>query len=781
MKKLLFILLLLPVFAMGQTYDKVVESTDSTIVGNEFIYQGNDIELNDVTFLQFSTDSITWHKNRLEADVWMRMSNDNQITWSVTSLNEFDPLFSAWNFDYEALNNKPDIPTQYWYQSGNNLLPLFSESIKIVGSQPSVELIDSDQPNLYGMYFNVNNDELHFTSYTNGAVNYQRPFDILKDGIKPYKIEDSNGSFGAVGQALLSGGSSAGLTWTTMDYGDMYQAIYDPVNINEQLVGLNATQSLTNKTINGVTLNNTGSASLFLNQQGNYVSTTVDLSNYVDKTSDEYISGLKKFNESVEIRSGNYILLNSGGYVKFISRSSAPTGQTSSMGDLWMNSVDNKLYFTNSTTTYDLTNSGTGTADGYVSTVALNGTSLDFTGVLDGFNGSVDLSSLGGGSMIYPGAGIPVSTGSSWGTSITNNSGNWNDAYNNKIVSGEVTGTVTKTITLTQQDGGTVTATFTDLQGTGGGGDVFKDGTPVNNQVGVWTGDGTIEGDANLEWDGTMLSIGNNIRLYQTNGNMVSSAVSTDAIYLAEKSVKPTAAPGTGMFYPKTDGKPYFVNDAGVEYNLSETGSGGISDGDKGDITVSNLGETWNIDPGVVGSTELAPTTISAGTYPNPSITFGADGRATFAQSNTGQVGFSGAKVYCNSTQTATSSGTILSFGGEEYDISGMHSTTNSSRITMPTVYGSASIVEVKFSAQFKALGDITGDVELLKNGSVVKTWDLAQTGLTGQLTINVAENFTVAANDYLEIRVTTSSNSTSATTTALRPAFSVDLITIVT
>jgi hypothetical protein len=31
--------------------------------------------------------------------------------------------------------------------------------------------------------------------------------------------------------------------------------------------------------------------------------------------------------------------------------------------------------------------------------------------------------------MVYPGAGIPVSTGSAWGTSITNNSTNWNTAY----------------------------------------------------------------------------------------------------------------------------------------------------------------------------------------------------------------------------------------------------------------------------------------------------------------------------------------------------------------
>jgi len=36
-----------------------------------------------------------------------------------------------------------------------------------------------------------------------------------------------------------------------------------------------------------------------------------------------------------------------------------------------------------------------------------------------------------------------------------------------------------------------------------GSGDVSKMGTPVNNQVGVWTGDGTIEGDTNLTFDTT--------------------------------------------------------------------------------------------------------------------------------------------------------------------------------------------------------------------------------------------------------------------------------------
>ena len=66
------------------------------------------------------------------------------------------------------------------------------------------------------------------------------------------------------------------------------------------------------------------------------------------------------------------------------------------------------------------------------------------------------------GNPVYPDAGIALSTGSTWASSIQNNSSNWNTAYNDKINSLAVTGTTTKTITLTQQDGGTVSGNFTD-------------------------------------------------------------------------------------------------------------------------------------------------------------------------------------------------------------------------------------------------------------------------------------------------------------------------------
>jgi hypothetical protein len=66
---------------------------------------------------------------------------------------------------------------------------------------------------------------------------------------------------------------------------------------------------------------------------------------------------------------------------------------------------------------------------------------------------------------VYPEAGIALSTGSAWASSIPNNSSNWNIAYNDKINNAIFSGTDTKTLTLTQYDGGIFAPTFNDLQG----------------------------------------------------------------------------------------------------------------------------------------------------------------------------------------------------------------------------------------------------------------------------------------------------------------------------
>jgi hypothetical protein len=68
----------------------------------------------------------------------------------------------------------------------------------------------------------------------------------------------------------------------------------------------------------------------------------------------------------------------------------------------------------------------------------------------------------------------------------------WNTAYNDKINNAAFTGTTTKTLTLTQLDGGTLTPTFTDLQGVTG----VTGGTGLTG--GTITTTGTLAADTNF-------------------------------------------------------------------------------------------------------------------------------------------------------------------------------------------------------------------------------------------------------------------------------------------
>jgi hypothetical protein len=57
------------------------------------------------------------------------------------------------------------------------------------------------------------------------------------------------------------------------------------------------------------------------------------------------------------------------------------------------------------------------------------------------------------GSMVYPGAGIPISTGSAWGTSIANNSANWDAGYTYRVTGATAPVLLSSnTISMTQAD-----------------------------------------------------------------------------------------------------------------------------------------------------------------------------------------------------------------------------------------------------------------------------------------------------------------------------------------
>lgn len=78
-----------------------------------------------------------------------------------------------------------------------------------------------------------------------------------------------------------------------------------------------------------------------------------------------------------------------------------------------------------------------------------------------------------------------------------------------------------------------------------GGGDVTKVDTPADNQVGVWTGDGTIEGDADLTFDGSTLTTGAIAVSGKAVGTVDSTQASAGTCDLSEANNHAVAVSGT--------------------------------------------------------------------------------------------------------------------------------------------------------------------------------------------------------------------------------------------
>ena len=138
----------------------------------------------------------------------------------------------------------------------------------------------------------------------------------------------------------------------------------------------------------------------------------------------------------------------------------------------------------------------------------------------------------GGSGMVYPSAGIALSTGTAWGTSITDNSADWNTAYTNRITSATSPLSITTNVISIAQASTSVSGylsstdftTFNNKQGaitlttTGTSGAATLVGTTLN--IPQYSGGGmAIGGSITSATAGSVLYAGASGVLAQSNAN----------------------------------------------------------------------------------------------------------------------------------------------------------------------------------------------------------------------------------------------------------------------
>jgi hypothetical protein len=257
------------------------------------------------------------------------------------------------------------------------------------------------------------------------------------------------------------------------------------------------------------------------------------------------------------------------------------------------------------TTNGILVATGAGSRDTYASNSITTGGSL----------GGLTVGALNSGTTELNGSNIKLKKGLTG-----NNIGSYSDSFtgSNILQFPDVTDANVYTVTLPKATGvaaleadpsgfdGNLTTTDNTLQeiaqkvddlviGTGGG-DVTKVGTPLDNQIAIWTGDGTIEGNANFTWDGTDFNINSGLSnsLNFDNGTFRIDNLNTGSFQSQGNQLR--LQTGTSAL----NGRLYNYNNAGTFYTALQFENPTLS----AFVNVRNLG-------GTVALTSEIPTNVS--------------------------------------------------------------------------------------------------------------------------------------------------------------------------
>jgi hypothetical protein len=195
-----------------------------------------------------------------------------------------------------------------------------------------------------------------------------------------------------------------------------------------------------------------------------------------------------------------------------------------------------------------------------------------------------------------------LSTSAGYGIPTTASQTNWDAAYNDKINSAAVTGTTTKTLTLTQQDGGTITASWTDIN-TDAVSSVFGRTGAVVAVSGDYNTDLVTEGTTNLYFTNARARSAISLTTTGSSGaaTYVSGVLNVPNYTLAGLGGEPAITAGTTAQYWRGDKSWQTLNTTNVVEgtNLYFTNARSRSS-----ISLTTTGTsgaaTYNVDTGVL-------------------------------------------------------------------------------------------------------------------------------------------------------------------------------------
>jgi hypothetical protein len=241
-------------------------------------------------------------------------------------------------------------------------------------------------------------------------------------------------------------------------------------------------------------------------------------------------------------------------------------------------------------------------------------------------------------------------------------------------------------------------------------GNVSKVGTPVNNQIGVWTGDGTIEGDSNFTWSTTTLTVGNSSNANTSNisSTYLQSKVETNdancLLYgygtgnsgeLVLSSARGTIASSSAVQSGDTLGEIQGMGHSGTGFRL---GGRILFLAGENYVESSNYGTKFALQTATNGSTSLATRYI-----------IDEDGNHTFTGEVTGSI-FSGSFVGNGSGLTGLPA-------GDTYDL---NATTDGSNVDINLTSTSGtdnSVVQLTAGSNITLTRNSANEVTIASSG----------------------------------------------------------------